>query len=252
MTSTFRPRHLSASSVALYTRCPAQYHRRYVERAPDPDSVPQAFGKAFHKALEMLHRGDDAELAWIAAWNAADAACASRGMALTPGKAHGLALLDLYRERGLDAVRGDPERKFELHLPTSNVPVPILGFIDLAVPEAREFRDFKTTGGSWWTQTKVDMEHQLHLYGWAYQRLYRHRPSVARWCVFNTLTPTLDVYEAYPSPDGLRLFELQAEAAWKGITSGRFDGCGEAKCPVCAPPIAPRPAGPTLSLEGVR
>jgi hypothetical protein len=34
----------------------------------------------------------------------------------------------------------------------------------------------------------------------------------------------------------LRLFELAAIVAWRGIVAGKFDGCG--KCGVCKPPAA--------------
>jgi hypothetical protein len=32
----------------------------------------------------------------------------------------------------------------------------------------------------------------------------------------------------------LRLFELAAIVAWRGVVAGKFDGCG--KCAVCKPP----------------
>jgi 7-cyano-7-deazaguanine synthase in queuosine biosynthesis len=71
------------------------------------------------------------------------------------------------------------------------------------------------------------------VYGWAYQKLYRHRAERALWCIFNTKTVTLDVYEVVPSADAFRLFELQAEATWEGISKARYDGCGT--CDLCAP-----------------
>lgn len=231
---TFRPRHLSVSSVQTYLRCPAQYRARYVDGLVTPTTPPQAWGKAFHTALEALHRGGDAELAWIEAWNAADLDMASSGRSFGPGKVHGLALLNLYRERGLGGVIGEPERKFRLPFPSSKIPVPLLGYIDLPVPDERHFRDFKTSSSASWTVTKVALEPQLHAYGWAYQKLYHHRAERALWVVFSTRGVTLDVYEAEPSPDGFRLFELQAEAVWRGIVDGNFEGCGS--CSTCAPP----------------
>jgi hypothetical protein len=242
---TFRPRHLSVSSVALYTRCPAQYRQRYVDKLVTPTTAPQAPGTAFHKALEAEHRGQDSERAWIAAYNLVEA----NGLTPTMSKAHGLELLNLYRERGFGGAIGEPELRFVLRPPSPHIPVPLLGFIDLVVPGNREFRDFKTTGGTFWTQAKVDLEPQVHVYGWAYQQLYRHRAERARWCVFSTATLTLDVYEALPSPDGFRLFEMQAEATWQGISEQRYDGCGECK-ELCKPPVERPSNGPTFTWEG--
>lgn len=240
MKATVLPRHLSVSSVSLFARCPEQWRLRYVEKLVTPTTAPQAWGKAFHAALEALHRGQDAELAWLAAWNAASANFAAAGQPFGPGKQHGLELLDLYRSRGFDGVKGEPERKFVLPFPGGQIPVPLLGYIDLPIPDDREYRDFKTSGGSYWTQAKVDLEPQKEVYGWAYQQLYRHRAERALWVVFSTQKPSLDVFETRPSADGFRVFERQAEAMWRNVTAGKFGGCGT--CDICAPKPARVPA----------
>lgn len=243
----FRPQHLSASSVALYTRCPAQFRRRYVERIVTPTTPAQAWGKAFHAALEALHRGEDAELRWLSAWDEAEAYLDQTNQPpLSAGKEHGFRLLKAYRNLGLDGVKGEPEKRFRLPFPSDGIPVPLLGFIDLAVPSERQYRDFKTTGGSYWNATKVALEPQVQAYGWAYQKLYHHRAERALWIIFSTQKPTVDVYETTPSPDGFRLFQIQAEATWLGITAGNFAGCGT--CPeLCKPPAAAKPfAGPAF------
>jgi hypothetical protein len=249
MAASFIPQHLSVSSVALYVRCPAQWKRRYVDRIVPPSSAAQATGTAFHKALEAEHRGQDAELAWIAASSAAEDALVLTGQSLTLSKADGLKLIREYRARGLGGVKGEPERKFVLPFPSEKIPVPLLGFMDLPVPTERHFRDFKTTGGDYWNALKVSLEPQVQAYGWAYQRLYRHRPEVALWVIFHTQKLTVDVYEAVPSADGFRLFEQSAEGVWQGIVNGRFDGCGECE-ELCKPPVAraAKPA-PTIAWE---
>lgn len=245
MTAPFRPRHLSVSSVTLYGECPARYHARYVARLAEPTSPQMTFGSAFHAALEAEHRGADSERALIDAWNAAET---KYGASPVAGKAHALELLNRYRALGLGGKLGEPEKKFSLRLPTPNVPVPVLGFIDLAIPERRRFREFKTTSSTSWDATRIALEYQLHVYGWAYQRTYNHRPECAEYVIFGTNAPTVELIPGYPSPDGLRLFETAAEAAWAGIVAGRFDGCGEAKCVMCTPPTVSVPTGPTLDL----
>lgn len=241
----FRPRHLSVSSVALYARCPAQWRQRYVDRLVVPTSPSQATGIAFHKALEAEHLGHDSERAWIAAANGIGEALAASGQMLTLSKSDGLTLLNRYRERGLGGMRGHPERKFVLPFPSRDIPVPLLGFIDLVLPDEREYWDWKTTSGSSWTQAKVDLEPQKEAYGWAYQQLHRHRAERARWIIFNTRTLTVDVYETAPSPDGFRLFERQAEGVWQGIVEQRYDGCGTCK-ELCDPPKEKTRNGPTF------
>lgn len=246
--SAYRPSALSVSAVALYTRCPAQYRRRYVEKLAQPTNPPMLFGKAFHAALEAEHRGEDSERALVAAWNAADADLAASGRALEPGKAHALALLDAYRARGLGGKMGEPERKFVLPLPSGRVPVPVLGYIDLPIPERRRFREFKTTSGTSWTAEKIALEAQLHVYGWAYQRTYHHRPECAEYVIFGTREPTVEVIEAVPSPDGLRLFERAAEGVWKAVLRGDYPPCGECK-ELCAPPAEKAANGPSFTWE---
>lgn len=217
-----------------------------MDRLVEPTTVPQAWGIAFHKTLEALHRGENAEQAWVKVWNAMSDTLAASGQELTPDKVVGLDLLDLYRDRGLEVIPAEPERKFVLPFPSSKIPVPLLGYIDLAVPSQQEFRDFKTTGQRYWNAAKVALEPQVHVYGWAYQRLYRHRPSRAAWCVFNTQDVTLDVYEEMPSPDMFRVFEQQAEMVWDGIVNERYDGCGA--CSVCKPRVV-RENGPSVDWE---
>lgn len=242
---TYRPRHLSVSAVQLYATCPAQFRQRYVDRLVQPTNRYLAFGRAFHAALEAEHRGDNSERTLIAEWNMREAELTASGQTLAPGKAHALALLDAYKARGLGGKLGEPERKFSLPLPLANVPVPVLGFIDLPIPEQRRFREFKTTSGTSWTATKIALEHQLHVYGWAYQRIYGHRVECAEYVIFGTTTPTVEVIEGYPSPDGFRVFERAAELVWEGIVNDRYDGCGECK-ELCKPPVEQPSNGPTF------
>jgi len=243
--TAFRPAHLSVSSVALFARCPAQWRRRYIDRLAEPSNPPMLFGKAFHAALEAEHRGQDSERALIDAWNAGDADLAASGQAMRPGKAHALALLNTYRSRGYGGAMGEPERMFRLPLPTPLVPVPVLGYIDLPIPERRRFREFKSTATSSWNATKIALEHQLHVYGWAYQTTYHHRAECAEYVIFGTVNPTVELIEATPLPDGFRLFEHAAIGVWNAIKAGDFEGCGT--CELCRP-ATPTP-GPTIAWE---
>lgn len=246
--SGYRPTYLSVTMVQLYARCPAQFKRRYVDKLVIPTNQWMSFGKAFHEALEAEHRGEDSERALIASWNKYQAILDTAQAGVMPDKVHALKLLDLYRERGLGGKLGQPERKFIERLPMANVPVSVIGYIDLPIPEARRFREFKTTSAKTWTATKIALEHQLHVYGWAYQRAYRHRAEMAEYVIFRTDVPQVDVHEAAPSPDGLRLFEFAAEGTWRGIVEGKYDGCGECK-ELCKPPVERTKDAPVVEFD---
>lgn len=244
----FTPRHLSVSSVQLYMTCPAQYRARYIDRLVQPSNPPMMFGKAFHAALEAEHRGENSERALVAAWNAGEADLAASGQQLRPDKAHALALLDAYKERGLGGQLGEPERRFMLRLLAPGVPVPVLGYIDLTLPERRRFREFKTTSTTSWTDIKIQTQAQLHVYGRAFQEIYHHRVDVAEYVVFRTDIVQVDVFEAVPSADGFRAFELEAEATWAGVKAGNFTGCGTCK-EICCPPTPRSQTGPSFTWE---
>ncbi len=244
MASAFRPRHLSVSAVELYVKCPAAYRERYVEKKPTPPSVAMSWGTAFHRALEAGHHGADAEAAWLKSWNAMRDECAARGQVFAPSKSHGLALLDEFARRGLQRV-GKPEVKFSLKLPGGNVPVPILGFIDAVLDD--EMREYKTSKGGWWTETKARTSNQSAVYGWAHQRLFKNRVPM-RYVVFGTRVPTVTEYLVEYAPELFRVFERTAELVWQGIVEQKYDGCG--KCEVCRPP-APRDAAAEFSLDGL-
>ena len=131
------------------------------------------------------------------------------------------------------------------------IPVRTLGYIDLPVPERRRFREFKTTSTQSWTYTKVALEHQLHVYGRAYQDIYHHRAVCAEYVIFRTDIVQVDVIEAVPSADGFRLFEMAAEGVWNGIKEGRFEGCGKQSCDVCRTETSRPSNGPTITWEEV-
>lgn len=246
--TAFRPKHLSVSAVQLYVTCPAQYRRRYVDKLVTPTNHYMSFGTVFHKALEAEHRGEDSERALMVEWNKRQAILDAANLGVMPSKTHALALLDEYKARGLGGKIGIPERKFVRRLPLANVPVPILGYVDLTIPERRRLRENKTTSGTSWTREKVQGERQLHVYGWDYQQTYHHRPECVEYVIFGTVNPTVEVIEGVPSPDGLRLFETETEAVWQGIVKGEYPPCGV--CPeLCKPPEKRPDNGPTVNFD---
>lgn len=220
------PRALSYSSVDLYTRCPASWKRRYIEGVIDPPTPAMAFGRCFAKALEIMHRGGDGDLAFVVEYRKAAQEFEAIGQTMPPRQQHGLALLDLYRRRGLEP--GEPEWKFQVWLPNREaVPVPLIGYLDVAGPE--RIAEFKTTGAKW-DQGRVDASPQAALYRYGYQQVLGRKPQEVRFLVFSTRSPTLEEFSAYPSGGELYAFELQAAAVWRGIRRNEFP----AQCKECA------------------
>ena len=248
--TAYRPRYLSHSAIDLYATCPAAYARRYVQRIADPPTPAMAFGRCFAIALEALHRGQDGEVAWVQAYVAAQQAGA-----LPPGSPsvqHGLALLDLYRQRGIG--QGTPEWRFELYLPNREaVPVPIVGYLDLATPT--EIWEFKSSAARW-DQGRVDGSQQAAVYRWAYQQLQGRKPDCVRFLVFSTRTVALQELCTYPAGPELQLFELRAAAVWRGIRDGRYPPrCGKPWCVACTTAAADgtTPAAPAAwTLRGAQ
>lgn len=242
--TVFRPRHLSVSSVQLYVRCPAQYRQRYVERLVTPTNMPMMFGKVFHAALEAEHRGQDSEAILITEWNNGQAILDAALAGIMPSKKHALALLDEYKRRGLGGKMGHPERKFVLPFPSPSIPVPLLGYIDLVLPD--EIREFKTTATTTWTEIKAATAAQTAVYGWAVQRMY-HRRLPMRYVIFRTDIPLVHDFVVHPSADGFRAFEAEAAAVWQGIVNEQYDGCGA--CELCAPPAMRPSNGPKVTFD---
>lgn len=181
------------------------------------------FGSAFHKGVEAIHRGQDGDVAFVRAH-------ASLQPRPVPGAEHGLALLRLYRERGV--IPCEPEKKFRVYLPDrARCPLPILGFIDgLAEDHVVEV---KTARGGW-TEARAALEPQAALYAYAFKQLTGQRPTGVRYLIFSTTTPRLDEYFVTPGGDELRLFEHAAAGVYAGIVRGNFDPCGA--CWFCRPP----------------
>lgn len=234
--ANWTPRMLSYSAVDLYCRCPAAYHRRYVAKVVDPPSAAMAFGRVMAKALEALHRGDDAELTLMQEYTNQ---IQQHGIVSAPVLTHGLALLRAYCQLGVPS--GAPEQKFTVYLPDRDaVPVEILGYMDLATPT--EILEFKCSGAKW-DQGKVDSSMQAALYRYAYLKLFGRKPECVRFIILNTRRVEVTELRAYPAGPELRFFEMQAAATWRGIRDGRFEPkCKQ--CPACeaaglkAPPRA--------------
>lgn len=226
---TYRPHSLSYSQIELYSRCPAAWERRYIHGVKDV-SAPLTFGSCFANALEALHRGQDAETAWVKAYAAEQTAGN-----LPPGSPRiemGLQLLALYHERGV--FQGQPEQRWSLYLPNRDaVPVPIVGVFDLCADWG--FMEAKT-GQTKWDQGRCDESLQGRLYAWGYTRVTGRKPQRAHWLCFHTGRGELLEFESYYAIGRDALLEIEAQAAyvWRGIRDQHFEPkCCKPWCDAC-------------------
>lgn len=93
MTDTItRPSYRSYSAMALYLKCPRQYHAKYILRLPEEPSVWSVGGTAFHQVAEWLLDGTLGESpaahrlrdAWESAWHLAYTDVITRDPTLNP------------------------------------------------------------------------------------------------------------------------------------------------------------------------
>lgn len=167
------PLYFSHSQLAMYSRCPLQYKRRYVDGRKDPPGIALVDGSAYHKALErgnleMIAKRTPTgkQLVEYHAEALEELANKEReGLVVEPrewDQAHKTAkkLLPDYASRvqGKVVKPVAAERKFE----TRVVGRDFLGVIDV-VNQDGSFYDYKTSGRKK-SEKIVASSTQLHIY----------------------------------------------------------------------------------------
>lgn len=223
----YRPKHLSVSSVSLYTKCPAAWERNYVLRSGDLPTAPMLFGRAMAKTLEVMHNGGDPYQTFCEEYAKSVSVMAKLGSSLYIAADLGFELVRKYH--GV-MTPGEPEKMFKLPLPPElGIPLPVKGFMDLATPT--EILEFKTSRGGW-SQERADASRQAHVYAWAYEQLYGYRPQHVRFIVMSTRELKIDEYIVQPTDEGFADFCAEAMLMWDGYTRGQYERrCG--KCDAC-------------------
>jgi hypothetical protein len=224
---TWRPKHLSHSSVSLYERCPAAYKLKYIDGVEEPPNAPMLFGRAMAKSLEVAHLGGDARLTFCEEYTKACEVIRKFDSYMYIRPEMGFDILNLYLDR---LAEGVPEKRFKVYLPNRDeVPVPIVGYMDLMTP--REIYEFKTSAGGW-DQERADNSHQNHLYGYAFKQEKGFDPDCVRFIVLGTRVMQLDEYITHPTQAGLDYFCQLAANCWKSLETQDFPFvCG--KCGAC-------------------
>lgn len=230
------PRHLSASSIGLYLRCPNCWAQRYVEGDKSGLSSPLFFGRVISLGLEALHLGNDPRPIVEKAHRQFAEIMAKHGMGeLRPSAAWAVALLQKYATDYFHS-RGAPERKFKLTVP--GVPVPLIGYLDLETSKncklgkcVAGIEEYKTTTkmGSW-NQKRVDQDIQLTTY-WA-QHLQRHgrQPDYLRLIAMSqaerdsglVLPEDMVEFQTTRNRGDIESFHDLVNEVWDGIASEDF------------------------------
>jgi CRISPR/Cas system-associated exonuclease Cas4 (RecB family) len=157
--SVHTPRHLSASRVTTYLRCPQKYYRAYVLGKPTLATPEMQLGSAVHKAIEAHHAGEDAQRAFAQWWRASREFMATNAMTVPAGLTVAAdALLDLYLSN--PCPDGKTEMGWTVRLP--GVPVPVTGFYDLVDIKGRIW-EHKTSAYPW-QRGRAESELQGRLY----------------------------------------------------------------------------------------
>jgi len=223
--------HLSYSSVSAYLTCPRSWRFKYVDKVKTPTAPALAFGSAFHGAVEDLimarHRGDMMKPAevWAARWALAteqDIAWngdlpeehSNVGMKMLSHPATA-TVLDQFRPLVED---GEPvvERRVELHIP--DVPVPVLGFIDLICADGVP-ADMKTAARAW-TQEQAEKEMQPTYYLAALNQVgYTLNPErkFRHFVWTKTKVPQVQIIESKRTTEDLLWLMALVRDVWHGI-----------------------------------
>ena len=166
------PARLSASSLIEWLRCPMLWAGRRVWRWPEPPAHPAlAMGAALHAAFAAHHRGQDAELALLAAWAQVERApYGALQRASNAVRAYAAANPAQFGDRA--------EVAFTLE--SRALPCRLIGYYDLVRGE--EVHEIKT-GMTAWTQARVDRELQATAYLYAWRELRGELPPLTYWTV---------------------------------------------------------------------
>lgn len=252
--------HLSYSALTTYNACARSYRYRYVDKVRTPVSSNLVFGSAFHDAVEtalqVIASGETPDLAgdWPTHWqwqqernpdityvNTTPDELKAQGLHMLtsplevstngrPSKCENMIAflkgLELAIDPDTDSLR--LEERVILNLP--NVPVPIIGYIDLVTRDGVPC-DIKTAGRAW-APDKADNELQPTFYLAALNQ-QGDQSDMFRYYVFvKTKTPKVQIIETRRTAgDMFWLIEALGET-YRAIEAGIFPptGAGSWKC----------------------
>lgn len=214
--------HLSVSQVAMFSRCPEQWRRRYIEKEVIPPGIAARVGTGVHKGAETnwkakIQTGKDEPLDVIqdAARDAyrngllegvyippKEKDTARNDMAEGVDTVTGLAEV-FHREMAPNIMPKYIEKKVEYK--PSELSVPFVGYIDL-ITDDLVLSDLKTAARSW-TQAKADEDIQITGYWMFAQKMLGQPP--------NRLT--LDVLVKNKTPKYQEIETTRQQSDWDAL-----------------------------------
>lgn len=239
--------HLSYSSISSYLLCGRSWRYKYIDNVPTQTTPSLILGSAFHDTVEKLlsTEGQKPDKAFEESFSAQ---LERNGEAINwQGETPKSVLADgvrLFQSKtildGIKTIRPKIdeaghmlEKKVTLSVP--NVPVPIIGFIDIVLEDGTP-ADFKTAARKW-----TDDQAQNSLQSLFYLAALQQAGEKINWkfehIVFvKTKEPQFQRIEHQHKPTELFfLFDI-IESVWRGIQAGIFipitDGwkCSPAYC----------------------
>lgn len=154
----------SFSRLSLYVECPYRFYLRYIEKREEPVTEPLVLGKAVHKAIELILKGQEMDDAILSADMEAELLIDSKELRELVEKA------PIRKGEGLgEGV--EIEKYFNIPLSNSkNAPV-LQGYIDLVrnIFGSYEFIDWKTNRAKYSPADTM----QLPLYAWVISKIFK-------------------------------------------------------------------------------
>ncbi|WP_019156931.1 PD-(D/E)XK nuclease family protein [Robertmurraya massiliosenegalensis] len=154
----------SFSRLTLYEECPYRFYLRYIAEEFEPTTLPLAFGKAIHKAIELILTGSNLDEALL---------IADMESELVLDHAELRALVEKAPIQKGEGLKEGVEVEKYFKLPLSDDPnAPFIqGYIDLVreIFGTVEFLDWKSNR----VKYKPADTKQLSLYAWALSELFK-------------------------------------------------------------------------------
>lgn len=226
------PVSISPSKLDKFTHCPLAFRYSYLDRIPEPSSVPQVRGTLVHRALELLfsaHDGaartrEEGQLALARAWEALSTGAEAVSLELDePAADRFLAEAATLVERyfAIEDPAGVHNVGLELHLRAELEGVEVGGIID----RLDELPDGSLVVVDYKTGRSPRPEHSrarlagVQFYAYLCEQVYGRRPTELRLLYLRDQV----VVSSQPSEQSMRGLRQRTLAVWAAIVRA----CGD-------------------------
>lgn len=221
--------HLSYSSINLFTRDPLKWKRGYIDGEWEPKTESLIFGSAFHKTIyegikTNFSSGDTLWKIWADEIGSMSNDVFSEEV-LQKGIdmfSNGDVLESIYSLNPARSASGDLYQEFPVTLHIPNIPLPLIGYIDLIEYGSNGLLpvDFKTSRSSW-NEKRANEEMQATVYIAALNQMgLVSLPAKFKYLVFvKTKTPKVQEFIVEKNIDDVMACMAHIEEVW-GMMKG--------------------------------